>query len=82
MAIVVTVDKRSELEWLLSVIETGVMNMSPMGANRLKSLGIDLKHNVNYKPSEIYEEDITEQIKNIMKPLQRKETHYENTCTR
>ena len=63
MAIVITIDKRSELEWVQTVLGTGVINISSREAEKLKELGVDLKQNVTYKPSDIYEEDITDQIK-------------------
>lgn len=61
----IKVDKRSELEWIMRVIDAGVCNLGT--PYTLKFLGVPLKQNVNYKPSDIYEEDITDKIKEYNK---------------
>ena len=57
----IKVDKRSELEWIMKVIDAGTCNLSV--PYTLKFLGVPLKQNINYSPSDIYEEDITDKIR-------------------
>lgn len=61
----IKVDKRSELEWITRAIGSGVLNSSE--ACILNFLGVPLQQEVTYKPSDIYEEDITDKIEEFNK---------------
>lgn len=61
----IKVDKRSELEWIKKVIGAGYLNIST--PYTLKFLGVPLRQNITYIPSDIYEEDITDRIKEFNK---------------
>lgn len=54
----IKVDKESELIWLRNVIGSGVLNTDQKYT--MNFLGVPLKQNVTYKPSDNYEDDIKE----------------------
>lgn len=56
----IKIDKESELLWLRSVLDAGACNL--FTPYTLKYLGVNLKQNVTFKPSDVYENDIKEKI--------------------
>ena len=54
----IKVDKESEVVWLDSVINAGIINNTQ--GYTFKFLGIPLNQNVNYTKSDDYEDDIKE----------------------
>ena len=54
----IKVDKESEMIWLNRVLSAGKCNMTT--PYTLLYLGVELKQNITFKPSDIYEDDIKE----------------------
>jgi hypothetical protein len=54
----IKVDKESEMIWLQNIIGAGVLNTDQ--AYTMKFLGVPLKQNITYKPSDDYEDDVEE----------------------